>query len=189
VCNPRSNRPSRSGGGAGRDALPRDPRQHIRWSGPVYPPPMAAALRRVRRKRILRVTSQYSIFQLCFEFVDLVIPDGRARSFTHPCARCLVPCTQLGIERRQNFLWQVKATILVGWPVSDCLGQECLFAMLSKASLIIRATPIELWDRSRLLSGISQLPDVRPPQATGARGQLLEPNRFPCGRRRWRNNR
>jgi hypothetical protein len=42
VCNPRSNRPSRSGGGAGRDALPRDPRQHIRWSGPVYPPPMAA---------------------------------------------------------------------------------------------------------------------------------------------------
>jgi len=27
---------SRSAAGAGRDALPRDPRQHIRWSSPVY---------------------------------------------------------------------------------------------------------------------------------------------------------
>src|SRR5271166_1141127 len=41
---------SRSAAGAGRDALPRDPRQHIRWSCPVYPPPMVDALRRVRRR-------------------------------------------------------------------------------------------------------------------------------------------
>src|SRR5271166_5719864 len=36
--------------GARRDALPRDPRQHVRWSCPVYPPPMVDALRRVRRR-------------------------------------------------------------------------------------------------------------------------------------------
>jgi hypothetical protein len=41
--------PSRSAAGA-RDALPRDPRQHVRWSGPVYPPPMVDVLGRVRRR-------------------------------------------------------------------------------------------------------------------------------------------
>ena len=41
---------SRSVAGAGRDALPRDPRQHVRRSCPVYPPQMVDALRRVRRR-------------------------------------------------------------------------------------------------------------------------------------------
>ncbi len=36
--------------GAGRDALPRDPRQHVRWSCPVYPSPIVTALGRVRRR-------------------------------------------------------------------------------------------------------------------------------------------
>jgi len=36
--------------GARRDALPRDPRQRLRWSCPVYPPPMVDGLRRVRRR-------------------------------------------------------------------------------------------------------------------------------------------
>jgi hypothetical protein len=34
----------------GRDALPRDLRQDVRWSCPVYPPPTVDALRRVRRR-------------------------------------------------------------------------------------------------------------------------------------------
>ena len=38
------------GAGAGRDALPRDPPQHVRWSYRVYPPPTVDALGRVRRR-------------------------------------------------------------------------------------------------------------------------------------------
>jgi hypothetical protein len=38
---------------------------------------------------------------------------------------------------------------------------------VSKSSPIIRATPIELWDRSRPLSGIARLLDAPRLRATG----------------------
>ena len=36
ACNSRNIGPIRSAAGAGRDALPLDPRQHIRWSCPLH---------------------------------------------------------------------------------------------------------------------------------------------------------
>jgi hypothetical protein len=51
VCNPRNNRTEPLGRPAQtRDALLRDPRQQVRWSCPVYPPPMVDVLGRVRRR-------------------------------------------------------------------------------------------------------------------------------------------
>jgi hypothetical protein len=50
VCNPRNNRTEPLGRRRRRDALPRDPRQHLRWLCPVYPPPMVDALGRVRHR-------------------------------------------------------------------------------------------------------------------------------------------
>jgi hypothetical protein len=73
--------PSRSAAGAGRDALPRDPRQHVQWSGPVYPPRMVAALGRVRRRT--------SGTRLCVTERDRSrndFPKGQRRKKTIACA-------------------------------------------------------------------------------------------------------